>query len=178
MSILGSTTVNCNSILPIGGVPSGASGGGIIQCVQTTVTATDSTTSESYTDVGGMSATITPRSSSNKILVVMTIGSQGSQTTPRPLMYRVLRGSTAIGQGITDRGGSCSFSSVNYTAGYVAGGYTWTFLDTPATTSATTYKLQWKTYSSTIYFNRGNENGTGSYNVNGSSRVLLMEVSG
>ena len=170
--------IRTNSIVPSGGIPAGASGGGIIQCVQVTVTATDSTTSTTYTDVGGMSASITPRSTSNKILVVMTIGSQGAQTTPRPLIYRVLRGATAIGQGLTDRGGSCSFSSVNYTAGYVAGGYTWTFLDSPATTSSTTYKLQWKTYSNTAYFNRGNETGTGSYNVNGSSRVLLMEVSG
>lgn len=174
MSILGSTTVNCNGIFPIGG----STYGGIIQIAQVTTTGTDSTTSESYIDVSGMSASITPKSSSNKILVTVTVGSQGAQTTPRPLIYRVLRDTTAIGQGVSDRGGSCSFSTVNYSAGYVPGGYTWTFLDAPATTSSTTYKLQWKTYSNTAYFNRGNENGTGSYNVNGSSRILLMEVSG
>jgi len=168
-----------NSIVPLDGLPAGASGGGIIQCVQVTETSTDSTSSTTYVDVSGMSASITPTSTSNKILVVMTIGSQGASTTPRPLIYRVLRGATAIGQGLTDRGGSCSFSTINYTSSYVAGGYTWTFLDSPATTSATTYKLQWKTYGgNTAYFNRGNDTGTGSYNVNGSSRVLLMEVSG
>ena len=59
-----------NSIVPVGGIPAGASGGGIIQVVQTVKTDDASTTSNSYTDITGLSVTITPRSTSNKILII------------------------------------------------------------------------------------------------------------
>ena len=44
-----------NSIVPLDGLPVGASGGGIVQTAQVTTTGTDSTTSTTYTDVSGMS---------------------------------------------------------------------------------------------------------------------------
>ena len=57
-----------NSIVPVGGLPSGANGG-IIQTIQTVKTDTFSTNNSGFTDVTGLSATITPSSNSNKVLV-------------------------------------------------------------------------------------------------------------
>ena len=57
-----------NSIVPVGGLPSGANGG-IIQVVQTFKNDAASVTSNSFVDLPGMSATITPSSNSNKVLV-------------------------------------------------------------------------------------------------------------
>ena len=48
------------------------------------------------------------------------------------------------------------------------------FLDSPATTSATTYKITWRNSSSTTYLGRFNGNST---NYNGVSTLILMEVS-
>ena len=83
-----------DSIIPRGGLPSGASGG-IIQMKTTVKTDTFKTSSNSMVDVTGLSVTITPQSSSNKILCIcsLTAGNgQGGQHNK----YRVLRGSTAI----------------------------------------------------------------------------------
>ena len=53
---------------------------------------------------------------------------------------------------------------------------TTTFLDSPSTTSATTYKLQWKTNSGTLYLNRSvDEGGLGS-GVNACSTITVSEV--
>ena len=55
-----------NSIVPVGGLPSGANGG-IIQCVQTVKTDTTSqslTGSSNFFDISGMSVSITPSSNS------------------------------------------------------------------------------------------------------------------
>ena len=60
-----------NSIVPVGGLPSGADGG-IIQTVQTVksdVTSQSGSSSGTFFDISGMSATITPSSNSNKVLV-------------------------------------------------------------------------------------------------------------
>ena len=82
-----------NRIVPRDGLPSGASGG-IIQMVQTIKTDTFATTSTSFVDVG-LSASITPTSSSNKVLVRAVVcagnGQSGSDNK-----IRVLRGSTVI----------------------------------------------------------------------------------
>ena len=58
-----------NSIVPVGGLASGA-GGGVIQTVQTVDnTATTSISTTSYTDAGSLNVSITPTTTSNKIPV-------------------------------------------------------------------------------------------------------------
>ena len=59
-----------NRIVPRDGLPSG-SAGGIIQVKSTTKTDTFTTNSTSFTDITGLSVTITPTRSDNKILVMM-----------------------------------------------------------------------------------------------------------
>ena len=158
-----------NSIVPVGGLPSGANGG-IIQTIQTFKGDTATTTSTSFSDITGMAATITPSSNSNKVLVRFGVH-LSSNNTP-VIMLNLLRGSTNIAQPtVTD-----TFPST--TQLWVDGdrmiNTVYEFLDSPATTSATTYKLQWKIHTGSHtakingYFNNTQYNST--------STMTLQEV--
>tara|TARA_Y100000004_G_scaffold21029_1_gene21435 strand:+ start:113 stop:589 length:477 start_codon:yes stop_codon:yes gene_type:complete len=155
--------IKVDSIVPSGGLPTGSSGG-IIQVRQVTKTDGFATTSTSYVDITGMSLSITPRSSSNKILVrvCMTIG---SGQTGADNKIRVLRGSTNI-----------------LTSDYLvrndestSGGkeHTIEVLDSPSSSSEVTYKIQGLAEANEIFVNRN-----GSSTVTGQSTITLMEVSG
>ena len=90
--------IKVNSIVPVGGLPSG-SNGGIIQVVQTVKTDTFSHNSTSFADLTGLSATITPSSSSNKILCDMRIYiSAGTSNGTSTAIFNLVRGSTNIAQ--------------------------------------------------------------------------------
>ena len=169
-----------NSIVPVGGLPSGANGG-IIQVVQATQTSKVTTTGTSYVDTG-LSASITPSSNSSKILVIVTQRFFIERSTDQARGgLRLLRGSTAILQGPGNASGSEpsgeGFSSANGPGAIqVAGAYNCSFLDSPSTTSATTYKTQFANHHSsaspTFYIN-GTNVTTGD---DGVSTMTLMEV--
>jgi hypothetical protein len=171
-----------NSIVPVGGIPAGASGGGIIQIVSTTKTDTfTTTTTGSWIDVTGLSASITPRSTSNKILVIARLVGNGTAGTTR-LNMRVARGGTAITQADSYSVGATSLQSAgnevynadssNMTIGML------THLDSPASISSLSYSIQIYNLngSSTLYVNRANSEGNPS--ARGTSTITLMEVSG
>ena len=171
-----------NSIVPAGGLPSGANGG-IIQTIQAAKTDTFSTTSSTFTDVTGLSATITPSSNSNKILVKVFLGfvsgyASNSAVYPH---FVLVRGSTEIGKG--DSSGNrtdCSFAVLtNDHGGYTGTSGSFEFLDSPATTSATTYKLQMLSgyNNNQIYINRMYNDDNESYTTSAASTFTLMEVS-
>tara|TARA_R100000234_G_C4933270_1_gene149472 strand:- start:11 stop:268 length:258 start_codon:yes stop_codon:yes gene_type:complete len=63
------TRLNNNSLTSITALPSAVAVGKILQVVSNTVTTNNTTSGTSYTDTG-LSATITPTSSSSKILVL------------------------------------------------------------------------------------------------------------
>ena len=154
--------IKVDSIIPSGGLPSGSSGG-IIQIVQTIKTDNFATTSTSFVDVTNLSASITPRSTSNKVLVRAVVcagnGQSGSDNK-----IRVLRGSTVI----TTNDCFVRNASISETETYVI-----EILDSPSTTSATTYKVQGKVETNEIFINRRNNVDT-----MGESSITLMEVSG
>ena len=162
-----------NSIVPAGGLPSG-SNGGILQVVQTVKTDAFSHNSTSFADITGLTATITPSSNSSKILVAtnmyFSIGTGSGSTT---IMCNLVRGSTTIAQ------------PTGTSANHQASLFSWSgsaymqqraveFLDSPATTSATTYKVQVKgdNTTSTIWLNRYYS----SNNYRGISTITLYEV--
>ena len=128
-----------NSIIPVAGVPTGG-GGGIIQIKQTVKLDSFSTTSTTAVDITGLSVEITPTSTSSKILVMVSIaiGSDDANFT-----YGILkRGSTQIGEadGASNR---IRPTLMAYDANEgIVHMETFTFLDSPSTTSATTYKMQ------------------------------------
>ena len=162
-----------NSIVPAGGLPSGANGG-ILQVVQTVKTDAFSHNSTSFADITGLTATITPSSNSSKILVAtnmyFSIGTGSGSTT---IMCNLVRGSTNIAQP--------NHASANHQASLFSWGNNAymqqravEFLDSPATTSATTYKVQVKgdNTTSTIWLNRYYS----SNNYRGISTITLYEV--
>ena len=154
--------------------------GNIIQVVQTVKTDTFSSSSNSYTDITGLSASITPASSSNKVKITVNFNVQNS-TVDRWSIYQLVRGSTAIyaGDSAGSRStGSAAFISVSGSgSGNEVGGLNIVFLDSPSTTSATTYKVQGKVQSSnTFYVNRSDNDTDADYGMRVPSSITLEEV--
>lgn len=146
------------------------------QVLSVTKTSTFTTTSTTYTDLTDLTLTITPTATSSKILVMYAVQALGISGTNMGSI-QIVRGSTAIGN--ADAAGSRSVSStivVELTAAQV-GTQTNSYLDSPATTSATTYKLQIKSnIAGTIYVNR---TATDTDNVafgRGTSSLTIFEV--
>ena len=135
--------------------------GHVLQVVTgSTATAATSTTS-TYADTG-LSATITPTSSSNKILVI--VNQQGCQKygSNTGLGLKLFRGSTEL---VKFEG---QFGINQGTNDFNAGGNGVTHLDSPSTTSATTYKTQ---------FNNRSAAGTvGVQADSATSTITLMEI--
>ena len=167
-----------NSIVPVGGLPSGSSGG-VIQVKQLykndVVSATGSSES-TFADISGMSIAITPSSNSNKVLVCYSVKLSAS-TNGRNNCLRLVRGSTVIGGGT---GGTTTDAIEHFRQGDSNGNEIYTgnysFLDSPATTSETTYKLQWSIENATAYLNRRGEGGAGSTAFGLASTITLYEV--
>ena len=155
----------------------GISAGKILQVVQTFKTDSTSQSGNSSTtfyDISGMSVSITPSSSSNKVLVMWTAQVASSGASGRGNIIRLLRGSTEIGSGT---GGSSTNGQVYHrTVQYNPETKNMMYLDTPNTTSATTYKLQWSVEgsggSATTYYL--NDNSGGSFGI--TSHITVMEV--
>ena len=180
-----STTGNAAIELTVPGTGSGTLAvgdtGKILQVVSTTKTDQFTTTSTSMTDVTGMSASITPSSTSSKILIDVRILVGG--TANNYASFNLLRDSTHIavptGSALwTGNGRNTSFGALSHENSYQLVQTGINFLDTPNTTSATTYKLQVSSYSSrTISINKPTSGDTTySYPANGVSTITLMEV--
>ena len=133
--------IKVSSIIPESGVPTGG-GDGIIQIKQSVKTDTFSHLNEAFTDITGLSVAITPTSSSSKIFI--RYGGQIGSGQNRVGHIRLMRGSTAIfigDQGATTSQARASSTCVQ-TNTYFVSAFGGEFLDSPSTTSATTYKLQ------------------------------------
>ena len=172
-----------NRIVPRDGLPSGSSGG-IIQIKSTTKTDTFTTASTSFTDVTGLSVSITPTRADSKIFVLVT---SCGNTNGSKGYGRLMRDSTAIDIGTAEGnrpGASFTLNSGTTNATYANKLFnlSYFFLDSPSTTSATTYKIQLRNYSgdTSRYYtiNRTENDSNVAYNQRGSSKILLMEVSG
>ena len=162
-------TVNSGATAPQWSTPAGG-GGKVLQVVQGTASGYVAITSaNTYTDAN-LSVSITPTVNTSKILIF--VNQQLSLYTstaaqPNGGYMRILRGSTdiwtgsatqpTIGQQEAANGGPFAIASMTY-------------LDSPATTSSTTYKTQWKqitnSYDHTLYMNYGTFQST----------ITLMEI--
>ena len=171
--------IKVNSIVPAGGLPSGANGG-IIQVVQTVKTDTASH-SVSTGGVSGdvISASITPSSSSNKVLVICSIWVGSPDEGAYGTFYR---GGSVITAATGDANSNRQRVSVN-TFVYNdnrSSELNKTFLDSPATTSATTYSVRIggsKNGPTNYYINRPYQWADDNRRATGISTLTLMEVS-
>ena len=150
-----------NSIVPVGGLPSGASGGGVIQTVSVFKGDVFTTTSATLVDITGFALTITPSSNSSKILIISTCGWSNNSNTVAFASFQLVKvvGGTASNIATPDTsttfGTTASRTNPNSATGNTLNSWNYTFLDSPATTSAVTYKWQTQALSgSTLHINR------------------------
>lgn len=133
-----------NVLTVASGIPSWsapAGGGKMLQVVNVTYNTSTVISSTSYTD-SGLSGSITPTLNTSKILVIITQnGRLNLNTNYNYVSSKLLRDATAI---TTYADNYLAGSFTGPTAVYVGGLNTWTWLDSPATTSSTTYKTQYK----------------------------------
>jgi len=171
-----------NRIVPRDGLPAG-SAGGIIQVKSTTMTttATYSISGMTWTEVSGLTTTITPTRSDSKILVMANIGGISSNGEYQRYGMALRRNSTNIG--VNSDGANHTRANWTY-YGRNFGNTPDTFavfnhLDSPATTSAVSYKVMITTEGSyTLYINRSVTDSSSSSVFRTASSLTLMEISG
>ena len=171
-----------NRIVPRDGLPAG-SAGGIIQVKSTTMTtsATYSISGMTWTEVTPLTTTITPTRSDSKILVMLTMGGMSSNGENQRYGLALRRNSQNIGvnsDGINHTRASWSYTGRNL--GNAPDAHiSYTYLDSPASISAQTYKVMITTEGSyTLYINRSSGDSSSSSVFRAASTFTLMEISG
>ena len=152
--------------------------GKVLQVVQAVKTDGASTTSTSYVTTG-LEVSITPSATSSKVLVIANpVLSGGSVSNVTSQLWR---DSTAIILG--DTSGSKNRASSGWL--YVYSHYQGTaipvvYLDSPSSTSAITYKIVYKSNSSSYsaYINESEISADNSYYSRGASTITAMEIAG
>lgn len=173
------TNVAGSGITGSRGIPKAAMpAGAILQVVQGTLTSIFSTTAGANSPVAiGLSASITPTSSTSKILVTCYFGAIGS-SSPTTYGLFLFRGATKICFG--DAYGSADQGAIGggNDGGYRAWPGSIVFLDSPATTSATTYSVSFGGNGGvTAYINSdGRLAATANNQTTTASTITLMEV--
>ena len=171
-----SQNITTTNKLAVASMPTGS----VVQVVSTIKTDQFTTTATSFTDVTGLSVSITPSSVSNKILVIANPNLSGGNIQ---VAARLVRDSTALAVG--NSAGSRVQATVavvgNASANDNAGmpmSLAINFLDSPATTSATTYKIQMQVNSGTGYLNSASDDQDAAYRARTSSTITVMEIKG
>ena len=166
-------TLNNNSLSSVTSLPAGV-GGKVLQVLQAVKTDTVSTTSQSFADLTGMTQAITPSSSSSKILITFdgNFSAFTQSTNGQAVDFKLVRDSTDIYIG--DAASNRSRTSTNFrpegNGQYDVNPAKLVFLDSPSTTSATTYKIQWRCING-ITVKLNDYEGTGSF-----SSLTLVEI--
>tara|TARA_X000001382_G_scaffold129355_1_gene121193 strand:- start:148 stop:633 length:486 start_codon:yes stop_codon:yes gene_type:complete len=154
---------NNNTISAITALPAAISTGKVLQVVSASQTNTVTSTDTSYADITGLSVSITPSSSSNKLFIMYDLQVSNS-ATGRNDSLRIMRDST----GIISPSNYWRLQNSTFMA-QLSGN----FLDSPSTTSAVTVKVQWRAESDTVTLNRRGDNST----VRSVSSISVMEIS-
>jgi len=136
--------------------------GKILQVLNATMNTETVMNNNTWTDVG-ITLAITPSSSSSKVLIQANAAGCGKATNNTYLELKLLRDTTDLIV-IEQRGGYTGDTSANK-----VGSCACTYLDSPSTTSATTYKLQGRSGSNNAYAQVGDSNPY--------STITLMEIS-
>jgi hypothetical protein len=123
------------------GLVKAAGGGGKIgQVVSVAKTDTTTTTSTSYADISGMTVDITPTATSSKVLVQVSMNVES--TNGYVSSIKLLRDSTGIiGDAASNRDRGTFWVKAHYASTMY--NQALLYLDSPSSTSALTYKLQW-----------------------------------
>lgn len=148
-----------------------ASSGRVLQVVSTTKTDSFSSSSTSLVDVTGFSVSITPSSATSKILVFGTI--MTNTITDSIITFQLVRGSTNIsigGSSVSFQGTIANYFQSNTSDALLPNAFH--FLDSPSTTSSTTYKVQMKVNQVRTFYVNNRPNNDSSY----TSTITVMEI--
>jgi hypothetical protein len=157
--------------------------GSVLQVVSTTKTDTFSASlnANTKTAITGLSVSITPSSTSNKVYIMASV-SAGNTTNNNPVYYTLKRGATEIGignaAGSRQRVTSGSFTETLFVG---ANSVTIDFLDTPNTTSATTYSVDishGRSSTTTVNVNRSPGDSDSNIEPRFVSTITAIEVAG
>jgi hypothetical protein len=191
---LGNTTITG---LGVGGLPSGTVNattladsavtrakmgyaGAVLQVVQTVKTDRSSTTSMSPVDVPGLSVSITPTSASSKILVITNINYGGGSNMYGAFFVQRGTSNLVVGSYATGSQSAATIGVGVPTDNFKTAVAAHTFLDSPNTTGAITYKVQfqsrWESIAMIVNAPQATDNNT--YIVNGTSSITVMEIAG
>lgn len=159
------------------GTITGAGGGKVLQVVQTETKTNFSTSSNTFTDLTPITVDITPSATTSKVLVLCTLNFGGSADNRTGI--RLLRAGTYIFGG-DDEGSrqGCTAATQNAEDNSMYN-VAFQFLDTPNTTSATTYKIQVSAQASgseTVYLNQTGSDANQQYTKNTSSSITCIEI--
>jgi len=136
--------------------------GKVLQVVSATYGTQESSSSTSFV-ASSLTASITPASTSNKVLIMVS----GTQTTSNNLSHCV---TTIYRDGTTNLGDSSYGISYAYSAGgSTHSGISMNYLDSPSTTSSTEYKMYYKATAAHASFIQ---------NGGALSTIILMEIAG
>jgi len=156
--------------------------GKVLQVVSTSYNGNDSTTSNSFVNTG-LAQAITPSATSSKVLIICSI-SAGGAADSRP-GFCIKRGSTELNLGSATDPSATSSRTLVTNATYVTSADRikstgLTYLDSPSTTSATTYTLAMlaRDASFASILNISSSDGDYSYVYRGASTIVLMEIAG
>jgi hypothetical protein len=140
--------------------------GAVLQVINASSTTFTVLTTSTFTDVGGLTATITPKFATSKILVMVNANGCAKDTGNTSLGLQLLRNSTVINNFVSTAG------FTNSTATNRFGSCTTNYLDSPATTSAITYKVQAASTQNlaNVYVNIDSTNSP--------STITLVEIAG
>ena len=153
--------------------------GAILQVLSIAKTDTFSSTNTAFTDITGLSVTVTPSSASNKILLFPNLQtSQDSASTG--IALRLARGGSPIFVG--DSAGSRTSATFDGSSPTTSGmaNSSGSFLDSPNTTGAVTYSVQIRSTVSgnPVYINRAADDADSATRERTVSTLTVMEVAG
>jgi hypothetical protein len=149
-------------------------GSNVVQTVKTDVF---STTSASFTNVTGLTVSITPSTATSKILIIAQLTISTNGTTDTGVNYALSGGNS--GTYIGDAAGSRvrTIGGGAFTNGFYVHSHTVVYLDSPNTTSSVTYAAQLRRGSGgTIYLNRSATDTDNNNNSRGASSITAIEV--
>lgn len=153
--------------------------GSVINTVQVVQTATATTTSGTFVNISGLSASITPTSTSDKVLVRAMLHLGAAQTSADKNFVKLLRGSTDIFVGASPGSRTAVSAAMvpgtdaDMTCVYIE------YLDGPATASSVTYNIAWIDITTNgIFLNRGVTDTNSSIFMRAVSSITLQLIKG
>jgi len=146
--------------------------------VQTVLAGTFTTSSTSFTPVTGLDVSITPSSATSKVLIVAVVNV--SAAAANNIFFQLQRDTTDLIAPTSPGSRRSAWASVMYNFTGVGSAFlpqTVVYLDSPATTSATTYSVDVAVESATaIYINRSTDDTDNSTFARGVSTITAIEV--